>query len=171
MPDTNELEPCVLTAAQEQQWGDTMSLLQWTAPGLRHLFYRLLTNNKGKYGAVMTRGVPVAATDAKNILINPDTFFKYSLQQRVFIVGHEIAHNFYDDVSFLARCVASQTVPIAGGKTLPFINDLMQKAMDYRINPLLRDSKIGRAPKDCCLGRLGAGEEKNGYPGVVMYKR
>ena len=63
---------------------DSASLLQWTAPGFRHLFYKLLTNNKGKYGAVMTRDVPVAATDAKNILINPDTFFAYGLKQRVF---------------------------------------------------------------------------------------
>src|ERR1035437_8556638 len=146
MADTVEIEPCVLTTAQEQQWGDTMSLMQWTAPGFRHLLYKLLTNNKGKNGAVMTRSVPVAATDAKNILINPDTFFKYTLKERVFIIGHEIVHNVYGDVEFLARCNATQTVPIAGGKTLPFINTLMQKAMDFRINPLLVDSRIGTLP-------------------------
>jgi hypothetical protein len=53
-----------------------MSLMAWTCPGFRHLFYKLLANNKGKYGAVPTPSVPVAATDARNILINPDTFFK-----------------------------------------------------------------------------------------------
>jgi predicted metal-dependent peptidase len=95
--------------------------------------------------------VPVAATDARNILINPDEFFKYSLKERVFIMGHEIVHNVYGDVEFLARCNQSGTVPMDNGTTVPFRNSTMQKAMDFRINALLRDSNIGSPPKDCLL--------------------
>lgn len=146
-----ELVPCKLSPQQEAQWGDTMSLMAWTCPGFRHLFYKLLSNNKGKYGAVPTRDVPVAATDARNILINPDEFFKYSLKERVFIMGHEIVHNVYGDVEWLRRCARAGTVPMDDGTTLPFRNETMQKAMDYRINALLRDSRIGSPPKDCCL--------------------
>jgi predicted metal-dependent peptidase len=151
--EVNEFKeaPCVLTAQQESQWQDTMSLMAWTCPGFRHLFYKLLSNNKGKYSAVPTRDVPVAATDSRNIKINPDEFFKYSLKERVFIMGHEIVHNVYDDVALLKRCTQSGTVPQENGTTLPFRNSTMQKAMDFRINALLRDSRIGSPPKDCLL--------------------
>lgn len=149
--ETEPLTPCGLTPAQETAWADTMSLMAWTCPGFRHLFYKLLTNHGGKYACVPTTKVPVAATDAKNILINPETFFKYDLRQRVFIVGHEIVHNVYNDVPFLHRCREAGIVPMDDGTTKPFNNKVMQHAMDYRINALLKESKIGSPPKDCLL--------------------
>lgn len=152
-PPEPDLTPIGLTPQQTSMWQDTMSLMAWTCPGFRHLFYKLLSNNKGQYGAVPTKGVPVAATDARNILINPDTFFKYTLRERVFIMGHEIVHNVYSDVEFLHRCKTSGTVPMNDGTTIPFRNGTMQKAMDYRINALLEESKIGSVPKDCCLDK------------------
>lgn len=145
--DVDPFAPCVLTPQQEQQWGSVMSFMAWTAPGFRHLFYKMLTNNNGKYHAVFTRQVPIAATDAKNILVNPDTFFEFSLPEQAFILGHEIVHNVYGDVEFLHRCVKSGVVPMSDGTTIEFDNDTMQKAMDYRINALLVDSKIGALPK------------------------
>lgn len=143
----NPYAPLVLTPEQENKWHDTMSLMAWTCPGFRHLFYKLLVNNRGKYAAVPTKRVPIAATDGRNILINPDEFFKYSLPERVFIIGHEILHNVYDDVNLLHRCIKSETVPMMDGTTLPFNNEKMQHAMDYRINALLNDSKIGKLPE------------------------
>jgi predicted metal-dependent peptidase len=150
-PEELDLTAIGLTPAQTSQWQDTMSLMAWTCPGFRHLFYKLLCNNGGQYGAVPTRGVPVAATDARNILINPDTFFQYNLKERVFIVGHEVVHNMYSDVEFLKQCHRTGTVPQDDGTTVPFRSQTMQKAMDYRINALLRDSRIGTPPKDCLL--------------------
>jgi predicted metal-dependent peptidase len=144
-------EKLELTPQQQSQWQDTMSLMAWTCPGFRHLFYKLLTNNKGKYGCVPTKHVPLAATDARNILINPDEFFKLSLKERVFVMGHEIVHNVYGDVEFLKRCADSGTVPQDNGTTLPFRNHTMQKAMDFRINALLRDSGIGAVPQGVLL--------------------
>lgn len=146
-----KLTPCGLTPQQQQAWESTMSMMSWTAPGFRHLFYKLLVNHKGKHACVPTKAVPVAATDAKNILINPDTFFKYDLPERVFIIGHEVVHNVYQDVPFLYRCRKSGTVPTDDGGTIPFNEQVMQQAMDYRINALLRDSKIGKPPKNCLL--------------------
>lgn len=146
-----DLTPIGLTPQQTSMWQDTMSLMAWTCPGFRHLFYKLLSNNDGLYGAVPTKGVPVAATDARNILINPDEFFKYTLRQRVFIVGHEIVHNVYGDVEFLNQCNRSGCVPMHDGSTLPFRNQTMQKAMDFRINALLKESNIGEPPKECLL--------------------
>lgn len=144
-------EKLQLTPQQTSQWQDTMSLMAWTCPGFRHLFYKLLANNNGKYGAVPTTHVPVAATDARNILINPEKFFQYNLKERVFIMGHEIVHNVYGDVEFLKRCHTSGTVPMDNGTTIPFRNSTMQKAMDFRINALLKESGIGSVPKDACI--------------------
>lgn len=149
--EITEITPIGLSPQQTNQWQDTMSLMAWNCPGFRHLFYKLLANNDGQYGAVPTKDVPVAATDAKNIMINPDTFFQYPLKERVFIAAHEVAHNMYGDVEWLRRCGQNGVVPMDDGSTLPFRSQTMQKAMDYRINALLRDSKIGSCPKDACL--------------------
>lgn len=146
-----DLNDVGLTPAQQSQWQETMSLMAWTAPGFRHLFYKLLVNHHGKYACVPTRAIPIAATDGRNILINPDTFFKYDLRQRVFIVGHEVVHNVYKDVDFLYRCRKSGTVPMNDGTTLPFDNKAMQHAMDYRINALLKESHIGAPPPGVLL--------------------
>jgi predicted metal-dependent peptidase len=148
-----EIQPIGLTPKQKNEWEQTMTLMLWNCPGFRHLFYKLLANNDGDYGAVPTLDVPIAATDQSNIMINPDPFFKYSLKERVFILGHEVVHNVYGDVDFLKRCHASGVVPMDDGTDLPFRNDTMQKAMDYRINALLEESKIGAVPKDAHLDR------------------
>src|SRR6185312_415841 len=149
LPTTIEIAP--LTPQQKAQWGDTMSLMTWTCPGFRHLFYKLLTNNRGEIAAVPSRDCPIAATDGLNIIINPDRFFSLPLPQRVFAIGHEIVHNVFNDVQFLHRCALAGQVPMSDGTTRPFINKMMQYAMDYRINALLVDSKIGQPLPGICL--------------------
>lgn len=143
---------CGLTPKQESQWGDTMSMMAWTAPGFRHIWYKLLstTHNAGgsKHVAVMSKDVPLAATDGRNVIINPEEYFKLGLPERVYVGAHEVIHNVYGDVELLHRCTLSGKVPMHDGTSIPFDNDTMQKAMDARINALLDESKIGRAPKD-----------------------
>jgi predicted metal-dependent peptidase len=141
-------KPLELTAKQKQQWEDTMSMMMWVAPGFRHLFYKLLANNNGEHTAVMTDKVPVAATDAANILLNPNTFFEYSLPERTFIMCHEVVHNMLADVEFLHRCNNTGRVPMSDGTSMPFDNSSMQRAMDLRINAMLVESNIGKCPKD-----------------------
>ena len=141
------IETVELTPQQEQQWGDTTSMMAWNCPGFRHLWYKLLVNNDGKHYAIMTKDTPNAATDGKNIIANPDWFFSLSLPERVFVMGHEVVHNVYGDVDLLHRCQSTGKVPMHDGTTLPFDNATMQKSMDHRINALLIQSKIGRPPK------------------------
>ena len=142
----DHLTPVELTEKQKEQWGDSMSMFAWTAPGFRHLWYRMLVNNDHGYFALMTKDIPTAATDARNIMVNPDWFFGLELPERTFVAAHEVVHNVFGDVELLYRCQTSKTVPQHDGSTLPFEMDVMQKAMDLRINALLTESKIGKMP-------------------------
>jgi predicted metal-dependent peptidase len=146
-----QIEKCALTDQQKKQWEDTLAMMAWTCPGFQHILFKRLTNTDDGYTALATRSIPVAATDSRNIMINPDTFFKYPLRQRVFIAAHEVVHNMYADCEFKHQCAVTGTVPTPGGKTVPFRDDIMQKAMDFRINALLRDSRIGEVPPDALL--------------------
>lgn len=149
-----------LTPEQKAQWGDTMSLMAWTAPGFRHLWYRLLQQHDGDYTAIMSDFTyndilgngdmrpGVALTDGSNIVCNPNTFFKYSLKERVFIGGHEVAHNVYNDCGTLWRLRAETNIECSDGKIFPYNPEIMQKAMDYRINAMLVDSRIGTMPSN-----------------------
>lgn len=151
------IESLKLDAKQKNKWGDTMSLMSWTAPGFRHLFMKLLTNNDGGHYAVFTDQVPTAATDGKNILANPDFMFKLGLQERVFVLCHEVIHNMYGDVDLLHRCMTTRTVPMHDGTTMPFNEKVMQHSMDFRINALLADSRIGKLPEGGLLDPEMAG--------------
>ena len=144
-----EILPCELTPQQKSQWQDTATMMGWTCPGFRHIWYKLLDNNKGAYTAVVSRNIQgsPAATDGQNIIIDPGSFFKFNLPERVFIMAHEIVHNMYGDVELLHRCSVSGQVPMHDGSSLPFDNATMQHAMDLRIDSLLMTSNIGKPPQ------------------------
>ena len=165
---TSAITPEKLTAQNESKWADTTAMMAWTAPGFRHIWFKMLTQAQGKgasdYAAVMTKRIPVAATDGQNLLLNPDTFFEYKLRQRVFIGAHEILHNVFDDVNLLHKCNKAGKVPMNDGSTLPFVNETMQIAMDLRNNAILIDSKIGSCPDDAVAS------ERKMADGTVMPK-
>lgn len=140
------ITPIELTPDQKGKWEDTCAMFVWVCPGFRHLMYKLLSNNSGSYVALMTRDVPVAATDGKNILINPDTFLGLPLRQRVFVLAHEVIHNVYDDPALIKRVSNAGALHYADGTILPFDNNTLQKAMDYRINAALVASRVGELP-------------------------
>lgn len=138
-----------LSPQDTSRWEDTKSLFQWTCPGFRHLFYTLLSNNNGKHIALFTDDpqVPIAATDGKNIMINPATFFKFPLKQRVFVLAHEIMHCVYLDAATGKRARRAGELRYPDGATLAFNEDLWQRSMDYRINDALVNSHIGEMPE------------------------
>lgn len=142
------IEPCDLTPAQRKEWGVVLSMLTIRAPGFKYLFYNLVVNNKGEFFAIFTKSIPVAATDSKNILVNPDTFFSdtYTTEGRMFIIAHEIAHVMYNDVALLWRAMKTNQVPMHDGTVLPFDWHIMQVAADYRINDTLVQGGIGKCP-------------------------
>jgi predicted metal-dependent peptidase len=151
----DDIKVIEITIDNRRQWEEVMSMMQWTAPGFTHLIYKLLNaeGNPGiptSYVPVYSLDVPVAATDAINVIFNPQTFYSktYSLPNRVYILCHEIVHCMYGDVEVLHTSRTSGFVLMPDGRRLEFDNDCLQRAFDARINALLDESHIGEPPED-----------------------
>jgi len=137
-----------LTPDQENLWEQTRCRLLWQAPAFTHIFYEMLNNAGSKHIALFTKDVPIAATDGSNMILNPDTFFKYQLDEQVFACAHEILH------CVMNHCVAGLNYARSGkiiypdGSTLPYDQQVSNIAMDLVINDLLIESKLGKFNKD-----------------------
>jgi predicted metal-dependent peptidase len=138
-----------LAPQYEKPWADTRVALLWHCPAFSHILYSLLDNHPGnKHIAYFTDEVPIAATDGKTIFINPETFFKYSLNERVFAVAHEICHCIMNHCVMGYQFAKRGKVPYPDGKELDYNHDVMNIALDLVINDLLIESKVGQFNKD-----------------------
>lgn len=135
-----------LTPEQERAWEATRAALVWHCPAFTHVFYTMMNKNDGKHVAMFVgpdEGIPVAATDGHNIIIVPEPFFKYTLSERIFIVAHEICHGIFGHCELIFKLSTAGRVRYPDNVELPYDGDTMQKALDYVINDLLVQSKIG----------------------------
>lgn len=137
-----------LTKQQEKDWEMTRAALLWSCPAFSHIMYTMLDNSGSKHIAYFTDEVPIAATDGSNLLLNPNTFFKYTLKQRVFICAHEIMHCVWDHCGLMHRFLRTGKVPYSDGTTLPYSQELMNVATDLVINDALIESNVGEFSKD-----------------------
>lgn len=149
-----------LTPAQEKAWMDTRAALLWHAPAFSHIFYTLLQNNGNKYGAVFVTdcaAVPIAATDGGNLIFNVDKtgFFQFNLNQRVFIVVHEILHCILNHPARGHQYAMRGKVVYQDGKEIPYNHKTMNMAEDYVINAMVVESKIGSMPTDPKGNQMG----------------
>ncbi len=140
-----------LTPKQEQLWNDTRAALIWHCPAFSHIFYTLLQNTGNQHKAVFTdsEAIPIAATDGSNIVLNtgPEGFFSFSLNQRLFIVAHEIMHCILNHCGISAMLKMRGKVAYEDGHMLPYDGEQMNCAEDYVINAILTESKVGDFPK------------------------
>ena len=137
-----------MTKKQLQDWDDTRAALMYYAPEFTHIFYTLM-NADDNYIAVATDSdevVPTAATDGETIVINVNRYFDHGLLERLFILGHEIVHNIFDHCGLLYRCRRNGKVICSDGSVLPYDENLLQWALDYVVNAILIDAKLGRPP-------------------------
>ncbi|MFL5655947.1 MAG: VWA-like domain-containing protein [Ktedonobacteraceae bacterium] len=141
-------EKCALTAAQEKAWSDTRVALVWHCPAFAHIFYSMLDNANTKHVAMFTKDVPVAATDGINLLLNPDTFFNYNLNERIFIVCHEIMHCIWNHCGLMHQFMRRGKISYPDGTSLPYDAETMNVATDLIINDCLITSKVGLFNKD-----------------------
>jgi predicted metal-dependent peptidase len=94
-----------------------------------------------------------AATDSHTIFLNPPLFHEYEIEgvpEIAFVFGHEVAHRVLNHLALSVVWNKTKQVLLSSGSTLPYDHDLMNKAMDYGINPMLKTSGVGRMPK-CAL--------------------
>ena len=101
--------------------------------------------------------IPIAATDGNNLIFNtgPEGFFKFNLNQRVFIASHEILHCIFNHCGIGYMLKMRGKVAYPDGKSLEYDDEQMNAAMDYVINAILVESKVGEFPKDKDGKQLG----------------
>jgi predicted metal-dependent peptidase len=138
---------CSLTPQQEKLWSDTRVALVWNCPAFGHIFFSMLDNAASKYVALFTRDVNIAATDGSNLMLNPDTFFEYNLNKRIFICVHEIMHCIWNHCVLMHQFHRRGKVSYPDGSSLPYDQLLMNIAADLVINDCLIESKIGEFDK------------------------
>jgi predicted metal-dependent peptidase len=160
---TNMLNPVTLTPEQEKKWSDTRTALLWHAPAFSHIFYTLLQNNRQRnakgdtYGAIFTdsEAIPIAATDGSNLIFKPETFFALTLNQRIFVVAHEIMHNILNHPVLGHMFRMRGKVAFSDGTELDYDHETMNVAEDYVINAILIDGNIGQMPTDAAGKQMG----------------
>lgn len=143
----SEFTKATLTPDQAKKWGETRTALVWHCPAFSHVFYTMMSKHGGEHVATFIEpgdhGIPVAATDGQEILIVPEPFFKYNLRERIFILAHEICHGIFGHVELMFKLRKAGKVSYPDGKELSYDAGDMNRAMDYVINDMLIDSKIG----------------------------
>lgn len=137
-----------LTPAQVTEWDTTRAVLSHRCPAFTHIFYTMLAQAGHKTIAIFTRRIGTAATDGRNLIINPDFFFGElkSTDERIFVVAHEILHCVFQHCKLLHKHVKDGYVRLANGKTLPLEPRLLNCAQDYIINDVLVVGKVGKKP-------------------------
>lgn len=135
--------PCALTAQEEKLWSDTRVALLWHCPAFAHILYSMLDNCGSKHVALFTEDIPIAATDGVNLLLNHKRFFKYNLNERIFICVHEIMHCIWNHCGLMHQFMRRGKVSYPDGTSLPYDQEIMNIATDLVINDCLIESKVG----------------------------
>lgn len=144
-----KLETIVLSKDQEKLWQETRVALSWHCPGFTHIFMTML-NSGEKHICYFSKAIPFAATDGDRLILNPETFFKLPLPQRVFIVAHEIMHCILNHCAMMYTWHKQKTVGYPDGKKLEYNQQLMNIALDCVINDILIDANVGEfVPEGC----------------------
>lgn len=153
-PNHNSFKVVDIDATQARLWGDTKTALLWQAPAFTYILINMMSYKSGKELAIFTEEAdfPVAATDGQYMLLKPSTYFvKYDMAERVFIACHEICHCIFNHCGQMYGWRKRGYLVNAKGEKLPYVEEVMQLAMDYVINAVLVDSKIGKPPENICL--------------------
>lgn len=95
-----------------------------------------------------TPEVGVAATDGLYVYLNVDTWFKYKLSERVFIVAHEVVHSILNHPIVMHAYRRTGKIKFKDGTEAAWHEDTAQRAADFIINDMLVESKIGTMPAD-----------------------
>jgi predicted metal-dependent peptidase len=145
-----KINPIELNVEQKRKWIETRSKLLWDAPAFTHILYSMLNPDGNEMSAVFSTDIPIAATDGSAMILNPETYFKLPLQQRVFVAAHEIMHCVFNHTGLMRTMTLTGKVKYPDGSELPYDPMMMNMAMDFVINDLLIETKVGEfVPEGC----------------------
>lgn len=94
-----------------------------------------------------TDSIPTACTNGTEVMVNPKFFKKLDVQERIFVLAHEITHVILQHPS---RMKLYHELGY-GPDLKTFSNSRFNKAADYVINAYLNELKIGKQPVDTLL--------------------
>ena len=106
--------------------------------------------------AWFTDKVDTCATDDKFLYVNPEFYFKLTLDEQLFINCHEIGHAMFGHAALNYMLALQGHIDYSDGVRLPVINitdpqgnehSLLNMAEDYVINDQLVTAKIGKMPE------------------------
>lgn len=145
-PTRTTITECEVTNQQLRLWTETRAAFLWNCPAFSHVLYTMMAKQGSEHIAMFSKDVPYAATDGVNVIINPDTFFKLPLAERVFILAHEVMHGIWDHCAQGKRLRKLGEVRYSDGHKLPYDHGTMNKATDLVINDALIQARVGSFP-------------------------
>ena len=150
----NVSEQVELSPAQMDAWKETLTVFSWTASALTHVLYDMLNPDKGHMVATFLGESKVpswlrAATNGKRVFIVRDRFFPLAIQQRIFLLAHEVGHPMLGHIVASAYYRQQGFIQI-GLKRLEWDEMLANMAQDFVINDMLIDSRIGEYIEGGC---------------------
>ena len=129
-----------------QAWSETKATVLWAVPGYSDIWLAMMVD-KDHEMAWFTDQIDTAATDDKILYINPAWFFKLTLDERLFVVCHEVGHAMYGHAGLGWLLSEQGWIDYNDGRRLPVDSELLNVAMDYVINDQLVQAKIGSMPE------------------------
>lgn len=118
-----------------------------SCPFYAHYFYSEMKE-------VFTYDIPTAATDGRNIFINPKYVAGLKLAERVFVYAHEVDHVICRHPQRAKHYRSEKEI---SGK--PFDHDQANVAMDYVINAGLLEQGVGQMNPSWCYDPNTTGED------------
>lgn len=163
------LPEVALTPAQKREWDYTRVRFQSVCPMFAHVLYTMMSWSGGRLAYFTdSPAIPIAATDGTRIIMRPDTYFQFDLDERVFILAHEVAHAILDHCTLGQRFSRAKEISYSDGKRLPYDHGTMNRALDYIINDMLVEAGTGKMPK---VGLHDRNVARYTDEGVLIYRK
>jgi predicted metal-dependent peptidase len=143
--DTGRWKKLSLDAIRNQLWAETKAGMLWAVPSYADIWLAMMVDRDGEQ-AWFTDQVETAATDDKFLYINMEWFFKLTLDERLFVACHEIAHAMYGHAGLFYMLQLAGEIRYSDGLVLPANGEMLNVAADYVINDQLVQAKIGKMP-------------------------
>jgi predicted metal-dependent peptidase len=134
-----------LSHQHDALWGETKGAMLWAVPCYADIWLSLMIDRDHEQ-AWFTDCISTCATDDKILYVNPEWYFKLTLDERLFVACHEIAHAMFNHAGVSYALSKEGKIVYSDGVTLPYDSNLMNSAMDYVINDQLVTAKIGKLP-------------------------